>query len=200
MTTVFERIADNMMGRNKDYTRSLCPDWVYEAEVYSAEEIRYHREHGEVLGVGIYVARKDEREVFLYTDTLEWPEMLAKGFDPSWLDPEGAKFFVDREVIGLPDKVYATLEDASPIPSEVMRVLEGMGYDVPSFNGCPWADIILPGGKIVVFSDEALYPVWESTRKRERVCFHSTEDERRKMDEERASLDVYDTLVRSCYS
>jgi len=113
-------------------------------------------------------------------------------FSPEWLDERGS------EVLYAPGKgepFYTKLLATEETPASVVKILEGMGY-CRGVNPTFWD---IEGYTLRVLGDPDLYPILYE----ESGFFQllgGTREARLRLDRRRKALDVYDTLIRSCYS
>jgi len=195
MATIFDRIRkrEEIIGASSSHMMRLNPEW--SCEVRASTEVRWHKDHGEVYE--LEVTLRSECGGFLnYFYEIGRVRMRRDPFLKELVDPDGAELLL-KSFGGY----IRLLTDFEP-PEKVVRVLEGMGYKMTPSGMRIGSYCYLPGGRLEVSPDPALFPLWTPSHleAKELRCHQGSTEARRLLDEQRRSLDVYDTILRTCYT
>lgn len=203
MTTLFEMLKEreSVISLASPYRLMLSPDWACDLSL--SKDVMWHRDHGDVYEIKMRVRSARtyyhiDHDMYYFS---EQDRYRMQKLNPlcELVDPDGSELLLQTS---LGKKGYIRLLSNFGPPENVERLLEGMGHKLTSRSLREGYTCYLRGGSLGISPDTALYPVWEPSHLREDSLrgHHGSENARSYLDEQRRSLDVYDTLLRTCYS
>jgi len=126
-------------------------------------------------------------------------QMEATSYLPEvYLDLVGEEYLgvVSSNRSAVSPDYFKYLETRDP-PEHVARLLGDMGWEMEEYDSEPYTVWMVHGHPLSVSADPDLYPVLGGQPPH---TFESTDGEREWLLSRRKALDVYDTLLRSCWA